>query len=168
MTLDLFWTKMCVQSLDYPTSMCCCLVHNDWFLTIRLFLPFLEVNLKGLKQFKSNGYKAWDVWNGNVIMSKPNFSQCFIVCTITCEPCPTRINRCWLNWNMPPRIDLLKNDKKTLWIERMSSIPSFALPYMFFFFKCIFNPFTLECVKNLVRIFLLHLQHCWLLTTPWI
>jgi hypothetical protein len=142
--LLIFFGQRCV-SKTLTTQLACVLLSNSQRLlqTIELFLPFLKVILKGLKQFTSNGYKAWDVWDDNAIMSKPN---CCASCMITCDPCPTRINRCWLDLNMLPKVDLLKNDKKSLWIERRSSMPSFAFPYMFFFYKCIFNRFTLEYV----------------------
>jgi hypothetical protein len=91
------------------------LFGSQWlFITIALFFSFLKVVLKGLKQFTYNSYRACDVWNGNMIMSKPNYCTYFIVSMITCDPCPSRINRCWLNWNMPPKIDLLKNGKNSL------------------------------------------------------
>lgn len=88
---------------------------SQWlFLTISISLNFLQVVLKGSKQLTSNNCKACDVWDGKMIISKQNYCTCFITSMVRCDPCPTRINRCQLNWNMPPKIGLLKNDKNSL------------------------------------------------------
>jgi len=76
-----------------------------------LTLYFLKVILKGLKQFTSKGYKAWEVCEGKVIIYKPNCCSYSIAFKLTCEPCPSKVNRCTQLFGEPPRIDLLKNDR---------------------------------------------------------
>jgi hypothetical protein len=91
------------------------LSSSQWlFLTISISLYVLQVVLKGLKQLTFNKCRACDVWNGKMIISKPNYSACFITSMVRCDPCPPRINRRQLNWNMPPKTSLLKNDKNSL------------------------------------------------------
>jgi hypothetical protein len=76
-----------------------------------LSLSFLKVILKGLKQFTSKGYKAWEVCKGKVIISRPIFCACSIAFRLTCEPCPSRINRWRLLGERPLVTHLLKNDR---------------------------------------------------------
>jgi len=52
-------------------------------------LFFLNVILKDLKQEKSHGYNACDVWNGSVIMSNPISLACSIAYRVTWLPCPS-------------------------------------------------------------------------------
>ncbi len=63
------------------------------YLTMLLFFYFLKVILKGLKQFTSKGYKAWEVCESKVIISKSNCCACSITSKLTCEPCPFKVNR---------------------------------------------------------------------------
>jgi hypothetical protein len=96
------------------------------FLTMLLSFYFLKVSLKCSKQLTSKGYKAWEVCEGKVIIFKSNYCTCFIACRLTCEPCPSKINRCWWLFGMPIKIDLLKNDKNYL---NKTCHPCFGLDY---------------------------------------
>jgi hypothetical protein len=79
-----------------------------------LSFSFLKTILKDLKHLTFKGYKAWEVCEGKVIISRPNCYAYFIAPRLTCEPCPYKANRRQLLGKIPPRIDLLKNDKKYL------------------------------------------------------
>jgi hypothetical protein len=59
-----------------------------------LFLSFLKIFLKGLKQFASKGCKTWEEWKGKMKFFIPNFYASFMAFNVTCEPCPSKTNRC--------------------------------------------------------------------------
>jgi hypothetical protein len=79
-----------------------------------LSLYFLKAILKGLKQLTAKGYKAWEVCEGKVIISKSNYCAYFTAFKLTCEPCPFKVNRCRQLLGVPLGIDLLKNDRNYL------------------------------------------------------
>jgi len=64
------------------------------FLIMALFLSFLKIFLKGLKQFTSKGCKTWEVWKGKVNIFILNFYACLMAFNITCEPCQSKTNKC--------------------------------------------------------------------------
>ncbi len=83
-----------------------CLHSLHWlFFIIALSFSFLKAILKGLKQLTSNGLKAWEVGNDNVIVSNPNSYAYSIVFNETCDPHPFKalidldcILWCHLDW----------------------------------------------------------------------
>jgi len=51
---------------------------------------------------------VWEVCEGRVIISKPNYWDYFIASKLTCEPCPFKVNKCKWLLGVPPMIDILK------------------------------------------------------------
>jgi hypothetical protein len=45
----------------------------------------LKALLKGLKQDTSKGYRAWEVWLGKEMISKPEFMATVTTSKVTCE-----------------------------------------------------------------------------------
>ncbi len=84
------------------------------FLDIIASLTFLNVVLKGLKQYTCNGCNSYGVFDGNVIMSNLNSFAYSIASRVTWLSCPSITNKCWLLRDIPPRFDLLKKDKSSL------------------------------------------------------
>ncbi len=74
---------------------------------------FLNVVLNGWKQDTFNGCNACDVYDGSVIMFNFNSFAYSIASKIMWLPCPSRINKCSLVRNTPPRIDFLKKNKNS-------------------------------------------------------
>jgi hypothetical protein len=108
--LDKDWLNVLSTQLTSVT-----LSGSRWlFLTMLLYFSFLKANLNGSKQLMFRSYNAWNVWVGKVTISKPNCYACFIASGRTCEPCPSRISKWWLDWHMPLRIDLIKNQRNSL------------------------------------------------------
>jgi hypothetical protein len=83
-------------------------------LDIATSLTFLNVILKGLEQDTSNGCNACDVCDGNVIMLNPNSFAYSIVFKVTWLLSSSRINKCKLLKDIPPRTYLLKKDRNSL------------------------------------------------------
>jgi hypothetical protein len=79
-----------------------------------LCLYFLKVILKGFKQLTSKGFKVLEVCEGKVIISKSSCCACSIASRLTCEPCPSKVNRCRRLVGVSLGIDLLKNDRNYL------------------------------------------------------
>jgi len=69
------------------------LAHYNYLKPCYCLFLFSKVVLKGLKQFTFKGYKAWEVCEGNVIISRLNYCAYFIASRLTCEPCPSITNR---------------------------------------------------------------------------
>jgi hypothetical protein len=62
-------------------------------IILALFLFFLEVILKGLKQHTSKTYEAWEVWESKVAISNASCYVYFMASNLTCEPCPSKTNK---------------------------------------------------------------------------
>jgi hypothetical protein len=60
---------------------------------LTLFLFFLKIILKGLKQPTSKAYKAWEMWESKVIISNASCCVYFMASNLTCEPCPSKTNK---------------------------------------------------------------------------
>ncbi len=63
------------------------------------------------------GYNAWDVCEGNVTVSNPNACACSIASRVTWDPWPSKMNICLFVGEIPPNIDLLKKERKSLKIN---------------------------------------------------
>jgi len=62
----------------------------------------------------SKGYSAWDVCEGNVIISNLNVCAYSIASRVTWDPWPSKMNKCLFVREIPPNIDLLKKKRKSL------------------------------------------------------
>jgi hypothetical protein len=78
------------------------------------FLSFLNVVLNGLKKVKPKGYRACEVWEGKVIISKPKDFAYYIDSKVIWDPCSSKINKWWLVVKIPFGIDQLKKEKNSL------------------------------------------------------
>ncbi len=83
-------------------------------LDITTSLTFLNFILKTYFETRHIYYNAYDVCDDNVIMYNPNSIACSIASRVTWLPCPFKINKCQLLRGTPPRIYLLKENKKSL------------------------------------------------------
>ncbi len=103
------------------------------FLNMSSFLSFLKANLNGLKQLRSKGCKAWEVWDGRVIIFSLASYACSIAFKITCDPCSFRIKRCLFVEQITCRPCFFLHFHTRSWLTSLNVI--------------LFNPLTFENVK---------------------
>jgi hypothetical protein len=77
-----------------------------------LFLSFFKADLNGLKQLTSKSCKAWEVWDGKVIIFSPISYAYLIASKVTCDICPSRIKRCIFYWDKISITNWIKKKKK--------------------------------------------------------
>ncbi len=98
----------------------------ELLLTMATSLSFLNAILNGLKHERSKGCEIWD---GRVTMSKPNWWAYSIACKVPRNPWPSKISRWQLVKRSHQELTFWKKIE-TFWTNKLSSKPSFALPYM--------------------------------------
>ncbi len=92
-----------------------------FLLSMAPFLSFLNVVSNGLKQVKSKGCNACEVWEGKMIVFKPKDFAYNIDSKVIWDPCSFKINKWRLVVEIPFGIDQLKKEKNSL-KKNMSSI----------------------------------------------
>jgi hypothetical protein len=85
-------------------------------------------------------------------MSNHNCHVCFNVYMVTCEPCPSKIKRCGLIYEIPLDTNLTKNDNDSvnmkLVIHAFLCTAMYICPCFSNFYVIIFDTFTLEYAKT--------------------